>query len=453
MIRRPPRSTLFPYTTLFRSSVNRSDCEGELQEDLPSSLQLRQSRREASMYRSPVTLAAQLPHPSRQAFLQFLITTRHPNHVRAHCHRKLSLVPGVLTLAEPGPLHLSRPHLHDQLPGANTLPMRYFFPRGQEQRAGWRGGAQAPTPAHAAAPLLIARGAEQPLRNTLQLAVTIPSGGRKVVHHQERILGMEGQPLQCRGCGSEVGRQTAGVQGRPEVLLAECRQGGFEYPGLARQKEAEIHPSQRGSVDRSQQGEGDPVWRQRQDLQTGMHRAHSPPGILRRQKLIGLQSGGQLYLHAGQRSVDTQRATRMEVHPVRAVLPPAEVSENPFLPNLAGQPLNSGTRMLLLARVDDGLRAESLQHPTHPGELHRGHGEGQRLSRHFGLQAELAPLLVPIVHDEIAYDAGTEIGEGSDFGTALFGPFDAHHSRAALLVARKPGCRSEEHTSELRWWS
>src|ERR1017187_193882 len=90
------------------------------------------------------------------------------------------------------------------------------------------------------------------------------------------------------------------------------------------------------STDRCQQGEGDPVWRQRQELQTGLHRAHSPPGILRRQKVIGLQSGGQLYLHAWQRSVDAQRAAGVQVHPMRAVFPPAEVSENPFLSNLAG---------------------------------------------------------------------------------------------------------------------
>src|SRR2546429_6193675 len=32
MIRRPPRSTLFPYTTLFRSTVRRSVTDEELQE-------------------------------------------------------------------------------------------------------------------------------------------------------------------------------------------------------------------------------------------------------------------------------------------------------------------------------------------------------------------------------------------------------------------------------------
>src|SRR3712207_7304177 len=31
MIRRPPRSTLFPYTTLFRSRVQRADVDAELQ--------------------------------------------------------------------------------------------------------------------------------------------------------------------------------------------------------------------------------------------------------------------------------------------------------------------------------------------------------------------------------------------------------------------------------------
>jgi hypothetical protein len=47
----------------------------------------------------------------------------------------------------------------------------------------------------------------------------------------------------------------------------------------------------------------------------------------------------------------------MEVHPVLAVLPPAQVGEDVFLPNLAGQPLDGGASMLLLARVDDRLRS------------------------------------------------------------------------------------------------
>ena len=124
---------------------------------------------------------------------------------------------------------------------------------------------------------------------------------------------------------------------------------------------------------------------------------------------------------------------------MQAVLPPAEVSENTLLPNLAGQPLDGGPRMMLLAGVDDRLWAKFLQYPTHPSELPRGHGDGKRLSRYFGLNAERAPLLVPVVHDEIAYDPGTEISDRSDFCATVFQPFDAPHSRTASLVAHQPG--------------
>jgi hypothetical protein len=125
------------------------------------------------------------------------------------------------------------------------------------------------------------------------------------------------------------------------------------------------------------------------------------------------------------------------------VLAPPQVSENPFLPYLAGQPLDGGTSLLLLTRVDDRLRAESLQHPAHRGELYCSHRKGQGLSRYFGLQAELAPLSVPLVHDQIAYDPGMEIGDRSDSGTTVFQSFDAHHARAASLVTHPPGNGAE----------
>src|SRR3712207_7867122 len=38
MIRRPPRSTLFPYTTLFRSGLRMAGCEEVLEQALPQSL-------------------------------------------------------------------------------------------------------------------------------------------------------------------------------------------------------------------------------------------------------------------------------------------------------------------------------------------------------------------------------------------------------------------------------
>src|SRR5260221_10314562 len=41
MIRRPPRSTLFPYTTLFRSSIQKSSVrDGQRRIDLPINLRL-----------------------------------------------------------------------------------------------------------------------------------------------------------------------------------------------------------------------------------------------------------------------------------------------------------------------------------------------------------------------------------------------------------------------------
>jgi hypothetical protein len=50
----------------------------------------------------------------------------------------------------------------------------------------------------------------------------------------------------------------------------------------------------------------------------------------------------------------------MKVHPLRTVLPPAQVREDVLLWNLARQPLNGGASMLLLARVDDRLRSSLL---------------------------------------------------------------------------------------------
>src|SRR5260370_16071778 len=93
------------------------------------------------------------------------------------------------------------------------------------------------------------------------------------------------------GRRSEVGGQTAGVQGCSEMLLAECRQRGLECAGFAREKQAEIHTTQRGAVYGCKQWVADPVWRQRQGPQTGLNCAHLLRGTLRRQKLIGLQSG------------------------------------------------------------------------------------------------------------------------------------------------------------------
>src|SRR2546428_6593133 len=51
MIRRPPRSTLFPYTTLFRSFSNRLSLEGpSIQSELPHHLQPLRRRRQSNIF-------------------------------------------------------------------------------------------------------------------------------------------------------------------------------------------------------------------------------------------------------------------------------------------------------------------------------------------------------------------------------------------------------------------
>lgn len=84
---------------------------------------------------------------------------------------------------------------------------------------------------------------------------------------------------------------------------------------------------------------------------------------------------------------------------MRSVLAPAVVRENPLLGNRAGQALDGGPCMLLLTWVEDRLRAKFLRCPAHPGKLRRRYRKGQDLSGYFGLQEELAPLLVPLVQD------------------------------------------------------
>jgi PAS domain S-box-containing protein len=55
-----------------------------------------------------------------------------------------------------------------------------------------RGGRQT---AQTAPSLLIAGGAEEPFGYVVQFAITLPSGRGKVIHHQQRVLGIECQPL------------------------------------------------------------------------------------------------------------------------------------------------------------------------------------------------------------------------------------------------------------------
>jgi hypothetical protein len=61
-------------------------------------------------------------------------------------------------------------------------------------------------------------------------------------------------------------------------------------------------------------------------------------------------------LQSGNKPTGAQRASGMKIHPLLAVLPPAQVGKDVFLSNLTGQRLNRCTGMLLLARKDDRLR-------------------------------------------------------------------------------------------------
>src|SRR3712207_8474733 len=85
MIRRPPRSTLFPYTTLFRSAegrakdaVARLDAElrGTVEERLRTWLSATAFQRLAEEYRDPVELEFQLrseEHTSELQSRQYLV--------------------------------------------------------------------------------------------------------------------------------------------------------------------------------------------------------------------------------------------------------------------------------------------------------------------------------------------------------------------------------------------
>src|SRR5256885_6385849 len=79
MIRRPPRSTLFPYTTLFRSVALGQICE--LSEEMPdtmkiSSTKLSRSEEHTSELQSPCNLVCRL-------LLEKKKNVQHPRYLRA----------------------------------------------------------------------------------------------------------------------------------------------------------------------------------------------------------------------------------------------------------------------------------------------------------------------------------------------------------------------------------
>src|SRR5207237_10937965 len=75
-IRRPPRSTLFPYTTLFRSSISTLRCDG-----VPSSSMVSEPRRSASVPSSTtVTPGEAIIWPIRWVNIEVFLRWRSEEH-------------------------------------------------------------------------------------------------------------------------------------------------------------------------------------------------------------------------------------------------------------------------------------------------------------------------------------------------------------------------------------
>jgi hypothetical protein len=68
----------------------------------------------------------------------------------------------------------------------------------------------------------------------------VASGGSKVIYHQQRVLGMECQRLECIRGRSEMTGEMRRVHSHPEMLLADCGQSGLEYASPTHEKHAEI---------------------------------------------------------------------------------------------------------------------------------------------------------------------------------------------------------------------
>src|SRR5580692_4303606 len=110
------------------------------------------------------------------------------------------------------------------------------------------------------------------------------------------------------------------------------------------------------------------------------------------------------------------------------------MGEDPLLLDVTGQILDGGARVLLLAWVDDGLRPQPAQHPTHAAELGRRHHEGHPVSSQFGFHPKFAPLLVAIVQYDVAHNPGYEVGRCGASGTAIGPLLAANHVGPINLV-------------------
>ena len=95
----------------------------------------------------------------------------------------------MVRFTSPGPTSTTSRRARILCPGGTSSPVA------KHQRTRRLGRAQPSVAAQAAPPLLVAGGAKEPFGDAVQLAIALPSGRGKVIHHQQRVLGVEGQPL------------------------------------------------------------------------------------------------------------------------------------------------------------------------------------------------------------------------------------------------------------------
>jgi len=123
--------------------------------------------------------------------------------------------------------------------------------------------------------------------------------------------------------------------------------------------------AERRSVYRREERKGDSIGGERQTAETCTNGLRLFARFSRGFHLEELQSRWQLHLHPGKRTLRAQGTVRMKVHITLALLPPANVSEDALLPDRAGEPLDGGTGVLMLAgaRVDVGPSSSARTPP------------------------------------------------------------------------------------------
>jgi hypothetical protein len=192
--------------------------------------------------------------------------------------------------------------------------------------------------------------------------------------------------------------------------LTQSRQCGFEGAASPGHKEAEIDLSQRGSIHSRKQRNRNPVRGQRKQLQAGSHRAPPITGIGRRRHLELLQRAAQMHRQVDLHSFGNYRTVCMQIHPIAIVLSPPQMTKTMLLVDGAGQILDGGACMLLLAGVNDRPGAESLQHPPHRAEIRGRYLHYLLLLPNFCLDYETAVLLNAIIPNTVGYDLSAETG-------------------------------------------